>query len=352
MVGLTHPHSTMHLRTLGVLDRVEGVVLGDPDPSAVARTAALTSKVVGTVSDVGRLLARSDVAVVLITLPNVATPPLIVRAADPGKHMLCEKPCARSAAELRPAVEAVRRNQIKFATFYVWRVNPPIRKMRELVQQGAIGRLISAELRMVTTQVALRDPSHWLFRRDLAGGGITTWLGCHWLDLRRYTTNQEVDDVVALTANVGGEAIDVEDVASASLRLSGGGIVGFDAGCLLAHGQPGYAGADYDWAFILRGTQGNLALGFNEGAEQVVCERAALTTLAGREVFRFPVVSSPAYGGGSGHDFVNDFLDAAESGVGDGPCSIEEATRVLEILDAIYASADRRCVVQVERPLG
>jgi UDP-N-acetyl-2-amino-2-deoxyglucuronate dehydrogenase len=349
VVGLTHPHSTMHLRTLDVLKRVNGIVLCDPDPSAVATTAAQRSKVVDTVGNVGDLLTRRDVSVVLITLPNAVTPRTIVRAADAGKHVLCEKPCARSSAELRPAIEAVRRNNVKFMAFYVWRANPAVLKLRALVRQGAIGRLTSAELRMVTTQVALRDPTHWLFRRDQAGGGIATWLGCHWLDLLRFTTNQEVDEVAALTANVGGEAIDVEDVASASLRLSGGGIVSFYAGYVLAHGQPGYSGADYDSAFILRGTEGNLAMVDEDGAETVVYERAAPTASVGREVFHFPAVPSPAYGGGPGLDFVNGFLDAATSGIGDGPCSIQEAARVLEILDAIYASAGSGCLTRVDR---
>src|SRR5262249_43229194 len=152
----------------------------------------------GMVSDVGDLLARSDVTVVLITLPNSATPSVITQAANSSKHVLCEKPCARSSAELRPALDAVRRNNVKFAAFYVWRAQPAVQKLRGLVRDGAIGRLTSAELRMVTTQVALRDPSHWLFRRDLAGGGIATWLGCHWFDLLRYTSGQEVDQVTAL----------------------------------------------------------------------------------------------------------------------------------------------------------
>jgi predicted dehydrogenase len=350
MVGLTHPHATMHLGTLDALDRVAGIVLCDSDPRVLAKTAALTSKIAGMVGNVDELLARSDVGAVLITLPNARTPALIARAADAGKHILCEKPCARSAGELRPAIETVERNQIKFVTFYIWRAHPAVRKIRELVQQGAIGRLTSAELRMVTTQVAVRDPRHWLYQRDLAGGGIATWLGCHWLDLLRYTTGQEVAEVVALTANVGGEVIDVEDVTSASFRLSGGGIAGFYAGYLLAHGESGYEGADYDWAFILRGTDGNLALASDAGAERVVYEGRAPNALAGRAVFDFPAVPSPAYGGGPGLDFVNAFLDAVESGVGGGPCSITEARRVLEILDALYGSAASRRVVEVERP--
>jgi predicted dehydrogenase len=339
----------MHLRTLDAHDRVGGVVLCDPDPSVLARVAAESPKVVGAVGDVDALLDRSDVSVVVITLPNADTPRMIVRAADAGKHVLCEKPSARTAAELRPAVDAIRRNNVKFAAYYIWRANPAILKLRELVQEGAIGRVTSAELRMVTTQVALRDPSHWLFQRDRAGGGIATWLGCHWLDLLRYISGQEVDEVVALTASVGGEAIDVEDVASASLRLSGGAVVGFYAGYLLAHGKAGYSGADYDRALILRGTIGDLTL-VNEGPiELVVLERAAPTALDGREVYRFSPVPSPAYGGGYGLDFVTSLFDAAVSRVGDGPCSIHEAQRVLEILDAMYESSATGRLVRVAR---
>lgn len=349
MIGLTHPHSEMHLQTLDVHDRVDGIVLCDPDAKSLARMADLSPKVVGTVGDVGELLARPDVSVVLITLPNAETPPTIVRAAAAGKHVLCEKPGGRSANDLQPAVDAVQRNGVKFAAFYVWRANPAIQRMRELVQQGAIGRLTSGELRMVTTQVSFRDPGHWLFKRDVAGGGIASWLGCHWLDLLRLITGQEVDEVMAMTANVGGEAIDVEDVTSASLRLSGGGIVGFYAGYLLSHGKPGYAGADYDWAFILRGTQGDLALLDEGGTELVVLDRAPATDKGGRTVERFPPVKSPAYGGGPGLDFVTSLLDAAVTGVGDGPASIFDTQRVLEILDAIYASAATGRLVRVAR---
>src|ERR1700674_2309012 len=103
MIGLTHPHFAMHLQTLDVLDRVDGVVLCDPDPGTLARIALASPKVVGTVGDVGDLLARSDVSVVLITLPNAETPNTIVRAADAGKHIVCEKPAGRPASDLQPA---------------------------------------------------------------------------------------------------------------------------------------------------------------------------------------------------------------------------------------------------------
>jgi predicted dehydrogenase len=293
------------------------------------------------------LLSRADVPVVLITVPNAQTPGMIVRAAEAGKHVLCEKPCARSAAELRPAAEAIERAGVKYAVFYTWRATPAARKIRALVGGGAIGRLISAELRMVTTQVAVRDPSHWLFRRDVAGGGIASWLGGHWLDLLRFTTGQEVTSVAAITANVGGEAIDVEDLVSASFRLSGGGLATFHAGYLLAHGRAGYEGADYDKAFVLRGLEGNLAF-VDLGSEHwVVLERRAPTAVEGREEFVFPLPPSPAYGGAAGLGFVEEFLRAALDGDGAGPAPIEAARRVLEILDAIYQSAQSGRAVEV-----
>jgi predicted dehydrogenase len=339
VVGLSHPHSAMHLRTLAALERVERIALFDVDPNVCKHVAASSPKPTDVASSLAELLTWSQVPVVVIVLPNNVTPDAIVQAARAGKHVLCEKPCARSAAELRPARQILQANRVKFGAFYTWRSQPAVQKMRELVLGGAIGRLTSAELRMVTTQVAVRNPGHWLFQRSVAGGGIASWLGCHWLDLLRYTTGEEVTSVVAMTANVGGESIDVEDLLSASLRLSGGGIASLYAGYLLAHGKPGYEGADYDRAFILRGTSGNLALTDANGEHRVILESAAPSATAGRQEYRFPLIPSPAYGGAAGLAFVDGFLDAALTGVGDGPAPIEAAQRVLEILDALYQSA-------------
>ncbi len=353
MFGLTHPHAAMHLRTFAACERIDGVALADPDPVVRDRVAASYPKTVAVVATLDDLLARSDVLAVSINLPNRDAAPAIARAAAAGKHVLCEKPCARTAAELDPALAALRRHGVKSSAYYVWRSNPAAQKLRALIASGAVGRLTSAELRMVTTQVGVRDPTHWLFRKELAGGGIATWLGCHWLDLLRFVTGQEVERVAALVGNVGGWPIDVEDVASASLQLSGGAIVGFYAGYLLAHGRAGYEGADYDRAFVVRGTEGNLALDDENGEAVVIWEGAGATAAETRTVFRFPQPPSSAYGGAAGLRFVEQFLDAAQSGVGDGPAPLAEARRVLEILDALDESATTGRTVPVRRePLG
>ncbi len=339
VVGLNHPHSAMHLRTLAASETVERVVLYDVDPDLSQRAAAEFTKPADVCPSFAALLARPDVPVVVIVLPNNQTPDAIAQAARAGKHVLCEKPCARSAGELALAAQFIRERNLKFSAFYTWRGMPGPQKIRELVQGGALGRLISAELRMVTTQVAVRNPRHWLFQLAVSGGGIASWLGCHWLDLLRFTTGEEVTSVVAATATVGGESIDVEDVISASLRLSGGGMAGFYAGYLLAHGKAGYEGADYDRAFILRGTHGNLTLGDAPGEQLVILESAAPSASQGRQEFHLPLAPSPAYGGAAGLAFVESFFDAARTGNGDGPAPLDAALGVLRLLDALYESA-------------
>lgn len=349
MAGLSHPHSAMHLRTLDASSEVHGIALWDPDPTARERASGVCRKAIAAYARYDDLLERADVPIVFVALPNVETAGAVERAARSTKHVICEKPCARSAAEFQPALAAIRSQGTLFTACYVWRVHPAIVQMKSLIQAGALGRLTSVELRMVTTQVAMRDPSHWLFKRDVAGGGIISWLGCHWLDLLRFLTDQEVTQVSALIDTLSGEAIDVEDVASVSMKLSGGAVASLYAGYLLALGRPGYEGGGYDQSIILRGTDGALSHQ-RIGDEQVVTLESAGAEWqsAPRQVFRYTLGTSPAYGGVHGLRFVDDFIRFASGDGGVVQVTADDAVRVLEILDAIYQSAEGGRVVRVE----
>lgn len=353
MIGLTHPHSDLHLQTLHSLDAVDRVAVWDPDPAAVIDAQGRWPKAETSLEPVEGVLAREDVPVIVVALPNRDVPEMVMRAAQAGKHVLCEKPCARSAAEFLPALAALEQADRRFSPFYLWRRNPAMLKMRELVVQGAIGRLTSVEMRMVTTQVRMRDPSHWLFRRQVAGGGILSWLGCHWLDLLRYLTGEEVEQVSAMTGIVGGERIDVEDVASVSMRLTGGAVAGLYAGYLLAGGRPGYVSPGYDMSIILRGTQGTLRHRADGNQHVVTMESHAPDWgTAPRQEFHFLLPEVRAYGGAHGLELVGRFIWAAAGGTEESPAALPgavDALRVLEILDAAYASAAEGRTVAVQR---
>lgn len=338
MIGLTHPHSAMYLDTLDTLDEVVGIVLHDPDAEARRRIVATCPKVIADSSDLAAVLARADVTHVVVAVPTAQSAALLLAAIDAGKPVFTEKPGALSAAEFAPVRAALARRPVPFVIAYLNRWNPALRQLRDLYQAGAIGRLLASELRMVTTQVRFRDPQHWLFRREIAGGGIVSWLGCHWLDLARYVTGEEFTAVSAQLATTNGEPIDVEDTAVVSFRLSGGALGSLHAGYLLASGAAGYEGTSYDMAVHLRGTLGTLT--FRRGVDGEHLDLASVAP--GWRDAPPPAVSvlPPArgYGGASGLDFFRAFL-AARPGA-PVPAGPDDALHTLAILDAIYQSAD------------
>jgi predicted dehydrogenase len=347
MIGLAHPHSAGHLRTLDALEAIDTVVLYDADPAVRAAAAASSRKAGDIETTLEAVLARPDVSVVVIAVPTDQVVGTVVSAARAGKHVICEKPCGRSAGEFRPVVDVLARASVNFAVCYVWRMHPAVARMRELLRAGALGRLTSAELRMVTSQVRLRDPQHWLFRQHAAGGGVFSWLGCHWLDALRYVTDQEVCAVSAMMGHAGRETIDVEDIGSANLRLSGGALVNLYAGYLLPFGRAGYEGATFDLAMVFRGEAGVLRYE-REGDEHVVrLQSTAPGFGASEQVDRYVLPPVQAYGGGPGVRFVETFLRGVVDGSLASPATALDALRVLEILDGIYASAQTGTVVQV-----
>lgn len=346
LVGVTHPHSAMYLETLETLNEVSGVVLVDADGAARAAIAAKSPKVRESCAELSQAL--ESVTHVLVALPNDRTPAALLEAIEAGKPVFTEKPAARSAAELEPVLHALERRRIPFAIAYLNRWQPAIQQMRELFRAGAIGRLTSVELRMVTTQVAMRNPAHWLFKRDVAGGGILTWLGCHWLDALRYVTGDEVARVQAELATTSGEAIDVEDTAAVSFRMAGGAIGTLHAGYLLAVGNPGYRGAGHDIAMTLRGSLGAIHYTAGRHEAPLLLESVAPSWRAApRRTFEITAAASPGYGGLAGLDFVRAFL-AAKPG-DPTPADAVDALRLLEVLDAIYESAASGRAIQVTR---
>lgn len=349
VMGLSNPHARLHIRTLDASDLVDRVFLYDPQPDLYEHVIQSCQKAEAVYDKIDELLAR-DVPIVVVTTSNNLAPELIIRAAEAGvKGILCEKPCARHASDFGPVLAALHKNDVRFTAYYLWRGNPAINKMRSLVEEGALGRLTSVELRMVTSQVGVRNPKHWLFSDEAAGGGILSWLGCHWLDLMRYVTGQEVTSVSAMMDTVSGEDIDVEDVAGVTMRLSGGALATIHAGYLLAGSAPGYEGAAYNNTLIFRGTNGMLSHSREKGEEVVeLTSTAGPWAAAPAQVFRFTMADSAGYSGVYGMQFVENFFHLALTGEGTNRVSEVDALRILQILDAAHTSAREERVVHLE----
>jgi predicted dehydrogenase len=113
--------------------------------------------------------ADPEIDAVYVPLPNNLHAQWSIRAANAGKHVLCEKPLAASAAEARAMFDAAKRNGVYLVEAYPYRAQPQTLKLRELLADGAIGRLqmIQAAFGFPLTDAAdiRMDPS-------LAGGAL------------------------------------------------------------------------------------------------------------------------------------------------------------------------------------
>ena len=88
------------------------------------------------------MLASKDVDAVYIPLPTGLRKEWVVRAAEAGKHVVCEKPCAASSAELKEMLAACRQHNVQFMDGVMFMHNPRLPKIREILNDGkSIGKI-------------------------------------------------------------------------------------------------------------------------------------------------------------------------------------------------------------------
>ena len=115
------------------------------------------------------LLADPGIDAVYNPLPNNLHAEWTIRAADAGKHVLCEKPLAMSGTEARAMFEAARRNGVHVVEGYPYRAQPQTLKLRELLAAGVIGRLQTVQ---AAFGILLTDPANIRWDRTLGGGAL------------------------------------------------------------------------------------------------------------------------------------------------------------------------------------
>jgi predicted dehydrogenase len=140
------------------------------------------------------LLADDDVEAIYIPLPNHMHVPWSIRAAEAGKHVLCEKPIALSAAEARELLAVRDRTGVQIAEAFMVRSHPQWLKVRSLLHAGRIGevKLISGHFSYFRI-----DPDDIRSREEWGGGGLLD-IGCYPITLSRWLFAAEPSEVVAL----------------------------------------------------------------------------------------------------------------------------------------------------------
>lgn len=144
------------------------------------------------------LLAAEPLDAMVILSPNVHHFPHAMAALERGLHVLCEKPLAMSAREARLLVEAGERAGVVTMVPFTYRFMPVNRYLKELVDEGYIGRPHHLNLRYYTG-FGLSGEYSWRFDTEQAGSGVTGDLASHWAYLARWFYGE----ILAVTAVFG-----------------------------------------------------------------------------------------------------------------------------------------------------
>jgi predicted dehydrogenase len=281
------------------------------------------------------LLSYGEFDGAMVCVPNSETPAATIALAKAGKHVLIEKPGGASAAAFAPAAEALNKAGVAFQCGYLWRYDPGADRLRAMIAEGRFGKLISIEIGLFTSDVARRGPEHYLFDKAQSGRGFFNWLGCHWIDLVPYLTQ---DTVVAVTARVGrfgATPVDVEDGGTVILETAGGTLVTLTGGYWL----PRWTGETW---MSLRGERRWLRW------EPTAAGTGGVFRIHGpqpqfhamEETFTLPADTMSGYGGKRGVHLIRDWIESARSGANRCRNTVDSVMRTLRLLDAVYRSSE------------
>lgn len=172
------------------------------------------------------LLADKDIDAVYIPLPNHLHREWVIRAAEAGKHILCEKPIALNSEEAAEMVKACNDAGVHLAEAYMYRHHPRIAELQEIISSGEIGELRS--IRGTFTYNDATDTSNIRFKSAWGGGSLYD-IGCYPLSAARLLFGAE-PEAVTVQAMFSPEHDNVDIMASGLVEFPKGLSLIFDCG--------------------------------------------------------------------------------------------------------------------------
>jgi predicted dehydrogenase len=156
------------------------VAVADPDPAAAQVAGQQSVPLAKSYEDV---LENPGVEGVVLCTPHTLHTDQIVRAANAGKHVFCEKPLSLSRKEVLRAVEACNQNGVKLAVGHEKRFEPPIHELMRMAKSGELGTPLQIEANFVQDKFLSLPPDNWRLSAKEAPAGPMTATGIHLLDL-------------------------------------------------------------------------------------------------------------------------------------------------------------------------
>jgi myo-inositol 2-dehydrogenase/D-chiro-inositol 1-dehydrogenase/scyllo-inositol 2-dehydrogenase (NAD+) len=310
---------------LSALARVPGTTLvACSDPNEAAMRAVAVGGVAG-FSDYRTMLERSDLDAVIVVTAHHALAAAVTAVAESGRHVFCEKPLATTAAAGRPAVAAAGRAGVNLMVGYCLRYDALRRRMKELLDACAVGEVAF----VVAGKGGSPHQSGWQLDPAL-GGGQLMWVGSHLVDQVNWMLGRRAERVYAEMERR--PDVGTDNTTVFTIRYGGG---------VLAHLDCSQAThATYDFVEVV-GSRGRVRADWRPRPSLSVHSDA----IAG---FEEPTTVEPvssdnlAMYAAELTEFVDSVRQRRPPAIGG-----EDALRVLEVLDAAVASADRGAPVSL-----
>jgi predicted dehydrogenase len=303
----------------GRMSRVVAIASRD---LAKARAAADAFGIERAYGSYEELLGDPGVEAVYNPLPNHLHVPWSIRAAEAGKHVLCEKPIALSATEARALLGARDRTGVKIGEAFMVRAHPQWAKVRELIDAGRIG-----DMRLVVGHFSYyrRDFTDIRSKLDFGGGALMD-IGCYPVMLSRWLFNAEPIEVSAQIER--DPEMKVDRLVSGLLRFEKGQASFTCSGQLVPHQRMNVFGTR---------ARIEVEIPFNpppDTAARIYVDGGGDLAGRDRETIELPIVDQ--------YTLQGDRFSEAIRGVGDVPVGLDDAIRNMAVIDALFRSAETR----------
>ncbi len=259
------------------------------------------------------LIADRDIEAVYIPLPNNLHAHWVKKAADAGKHVLCEKPFAMDAAEAADAIAYAQAKGVLVMEAFMYRFHPLWQRAREIVRAGEIGAVQAIQTVFAYMNT---DPRNIRNITETGGGGIPD-IGCYAVSSARFLLDREPERVISLVRR---DPILETDVLSSAILDFGG------SRALFTVATQAYPSQRVD----VFGSSGTISLPLCFNPFPDVPSQILVTTQLGTRPVSFPPVDQYAL-------LFEAFSSAVRAG-GPVPFPPQDAVANMKVLDALFRS--------------
>ena len=150
-------------------------------------------------TDYRALVARDDIGLVDVATPNNAHYKIAMAAIDAGRHVACEKPLAMTAAQSHEMACAAKEAGVVNTVWFNYRRCPAVGLARQIVAEGRLGDIYHVRATYLQDWIVDPDfPLVWRLQKNVAGSGAHGDLNAHIIDLTRFITGLEFEEVCGL----------------------------------------------------------------------------------------------------------------------------------------------------------